>query len=72
MLPIKIDNEGVTADAKKLKDLWREYNYTYVYVQKVNDLVTQEFEEEFSEKIEDETMYKIIYEDEIIKLEKVE
>ena len=72
MLPIKIDNEGVTADAKKLKDLWREYNYTYVYVQKVNDSVTQEFEEEFSEKIEDETMYKIIYEDKIIKLEKVE
>ena len=72
MLPIKIDNEGVTADAKKLKDLWREYNYTYVYVQKVNDSVTQEFEEEFSEKIEDETMYKIIYEDKIIKLEMVE
>ena len=72
MLPIKIDNEGVTADAKKLKDLWREYNYTYVYVQKVNDSVTQEFEEEFLEKIEDETMYKIIYEDKIIKLEKVE
>ena len=72
MLPIKINNEGVTADIEELKDLWKEYNYTYVYIQNANDSITQNFEKELSEEIEDKTMYRIIYEDETIKLEKVE
>ena len=71
MLPIKIDNEGIMSDTENLKEILREYNYTYIYVQKANDFIKQKFQQEFLEAIEDETMYQIIYENEIIKLEKV-
>lgn len=71
MLPIKIDNEGEISNKENLKDVLKEYNYTYIYIQKVNDFIKQKFQQEFSEEIEDETMYKIINKNEITKLEKV-
>ena len=72
MLPIKIDSESIVLDTKELKEIWEENGYTYLYIQKANDLIKEKFRQEFSKELEDRTMYRIMYEGEMIKLEKVE
>ena len=72
MLPIKIDSESIVLDTKELKEIWEENGYTYLYIQKANDLIKEKFRQDFSEELEDRTMYRIMYEGEMIKLEKVE
>lgn len=72
MIPIKLDNKGITENIDKWREMFQENNYTYVYIQKANDTLKKEFEKQFNEKVEEETMYKINIEEDNTSLIKVE
>ena len=71
MMPIKVDSEyRMRFNEKETIEILKRRGYTHLYIQELNESLKEEFEEKSIKNLEDKVLYKIIYEDEIIKLEK--
>lgn len=73
MIPIKIDNENIKNLTDKISvETLKKCGYTHIYIQKSSKELKEELESNAIDNLEDKTLYKINYEENIFKLEKVE